>query len=64
MELLVISIVWTLDPVDWKKPGVEKMKSEVMANIGGGMIILMHPILIKGGSWGYRVYFKIWSSPE
>lgn len=37
------TVLWTLDTVDWKKPGVEKMKSKVMANIGGGAIILMHP---------------------
>ena len=37
------TVLWTVDTVDWQKPGVEKMKSKVMANIGGGTIILMHP---------------------
>ena len=37
------TVLWTVDTVDLQKPGVEIMKSKVMANIGGGTIILMHP---------------------
>jgi probable sporulation protein (polysaccharide deacetylase family) len=37
------TILWSIDTVDWKKPGVEKMKSKVLDNLHEGAIVLMHP---------------------
>lgn len=37
------TVLWTLDTVDWKKPGVQAMKSKILNYVGPGMIILMHP---------------------
>jgi peptidoglycan-N-acetylglucosamine deacetylase len=36
-------IMWTVDTVDWKLPGVEKMLDKILANAAGGSLILMHP---------------------
>lgn len=37
------TVLWTLDTVDWKKPGVQAMKEKILNHVGPGMIILMHP---------------------
>jgi peptidoglycan-N-acetylglucosamine deacetylase len=37
------TVLWTVDTVDWNKPGVEKMKNKVLTKLTGGGIILMHP---------------------
>jgi probable sporulation protein (polysaccharide deacetylase family) len=37
------TILWSIDTVDWKTPGVEKMKSKILDNLHEGAIVLMHP---------------------
>ncbi len=37
------TVLWTVDTVDWNKPGVEKMKNKILTKLTGGGIILMHP---------------------
>ena len=37
------TVLWTLDTVDWKKPGVGAMKEKILNHAAPGMIILMHP---------------------
>ncbi|MBS3942972.1 MAG: polysaccharide deacetylase family protein [Dethiobacter sp.] len=37
------TVLWSLDTVDWKKPGVQAMKNKIMNHVEPGMIILMHP---------------------
>lgn len=37
------TVMWTLDTVDWSKPGVEKMEKKISENLQSGHIILMHP---------------------
>ncbi|HHV19559.1 MAG TPA: polysaccharide deacetylase family protein [Thermoanaerobacterales bacterium] len=36
-------IMWTIDTIDWKKPGVEYIVNKILENAGNGKIILMHP---------------------
>ncbi|MBS4022406.1 MAG: polysaccharide deacetylase family protein [Dethiobacter sp.] len=36
-------IMWTVDTVDWKLPGVENMLEKILDNAAGGSLILMHP---------------------
>jgi peptidoglycan/xylan/chitin deacetylase (PgdA/CDA1 family) len=36
-------IMWSIDTVDWRLPGVEKMAQKVLATAEGGSMILMHP---------------------
>ncbi|NLA04279.1 MAG: polysaccharide deacetylase family protein [Firmicutes bacterium] len=37
------TVLWSLDTVDWQKPGVEAMKRKITANLAPAQIILMHP---------------------
>lgn len=37
------TVMWTVDTVDWQKPGVEIMKQRVLEGLAPGVIILMHP---------------------
>jgi len=37
------TILWTLDTVDWKNPGVKVMKDKILDHAAPGTIILMHP---------------------
>ncbi len=37
------TLLWSLDTVDWKKPGVEEMREKIKHNLAPGQIILMHP---------------------
>lgn len=37
-----ISIMWTIDSLDWKNPGVDKITSRIVNNIEPGAIVLMH----------------------
>ncbi|MEW5921080.1 MAG: polysaccharide deacetylase family protein [Bacillota bacterium] len=37
------TVLWTVDTVDWQKPGVEKMKNKILQKLTAGGIILMHP---------------------
>jgi peptidoglycan/xylan/chitin deacetylase (PgdA/CDA1 family) len=58
-------LVWTLDTVDWKRPGEEAMAQRILDNLSPGAIILMHPTEQSAGflrlvipqikSRGYRV---------
>lgn len=36
-------IMWTVDTVDWKLPGVDVMKEKILNQAKGGSLILMHP---------------------
>lgn len=36
-------IMWTIDTIDWKKPGVDYIIDKVLNNAGNGKIVLMHP---------------------
>lgn len=36
-------IMWTVDTVDWKLPGVDVMHGKVLSRAEGGSLILMHP---------------------
>lgn len=36
-------IMWTIDTIDWKKPGVDYIVNKVLSNAGNGKIVLMHP---------------------
>jgi len=37
------TVLWSLDTVDWMKPGIEKMERKIKENVNEGDIILMHP---------------------
>ncbi len=37
------TVLWTLDTVDWKNPGVKVMKDKILNHAAPGSIILMHP---------------------
>ena len=36
-------IMWSVDTVDWKQPGVDWMLNKILTNVKGGSLILMHP---------------------
>ena len=36
-------IMWTIDTIDWKKPGADYIVNKVLDNAGNGKIVLMHP---------------------
>jgi polysaccharide deacetylase family sporulation protein PdaB len=36
-------IMWTIDPIDWKKPGVNYIVNKILKHAGNGKIVLMHP---------------------
>lgn len=38
----LITMLWTIDTMDWKKPGVEKIRSTVGGSLHNGAVILMH----------------------
>lgn len=42
-ELDMLTILWTVDTVDWKKPGTTEMVSRVLSQVDSGSMILMHP---------------------
>lgn len=58
-------LIWTLDTVDWKRPGEEVMARRILDNLSPGAIILMHPTEQSAGflrliipelqSRGYRI---------
>jgi len=37
-----VTIMWTIDSLDWKSPGVDQITSRIVDNIEPGAIILMH----------------------
>lgn len=37
------TIMWTIDTIDWQKPGVDVITSRVLDNLAPGSMILMHP---------------------
>lgn len=37
-----VTIMWTIDTVDWKNPGVDQIISRVVNNVEPGAIVLMH----------------------
>lgn len=42
-ELGYRTIMWTIDTLDWQKPGVDAISRRVLDNLAPGSIILMHP---------------------
>lgn len=58
-------LTWTLDTVDWQRPGEEVMARRILDNLSPGAIILMHPTEQAAGflrlvipemqSRGYRI---------
>jgi peptidoglycan-N-acetylglucosamine deacetylase len=43
VEEQCITVMWTLDTVDWLLPGVEVMLAKITEKATGGSLILMHP---------------------
>ncbi len=37
------TVLWSLDTVDWQKPGVDQMREKIVRHLAPGQIILMHP---------------------
>lgn len=42
-ELGYITIMWSIDTIDWQRPPVEALKNRVLNKLHNGAIILMHP---------------------
>lgn len=42
-DLDMLTILWTVDTVDWKKPATDEMVKRVLSKIDRGSMILMHP---------------------
>ncbi|ETI70323.1 polysaccharide deacetylase family protein [Neobacillus vireti] len=42
-ELNMLTVMWTVDTVDWKKPSPEVLINRVMSKIDNGSMVLMHP---------------------
>ncbi|MFL6557930.1 MAG: polysaccharide deacetylase family protein [Bacillus sp. (in: firmicutes)] len=42
-ELNMMTVMWTVDTVDWRKPTPEALVSRVMSKIDNGSMVLMHP---------------------
>lgn len=40
--LMSLSVLWTQDTLDWKRPGASTIVDNALAGIGPGSIILMH----------------------
>jgi peptidoglycan-N-acetylglucosamine deacetylase len=36
------TVLWSVDPRDWAKPGVERIRNRVLRGAGNGAVILMH----------------------
>lgn len=36
-------IMWSIDTIDWKKPGVDYIINKILNNAANGKIVLMHP---------------------
>ncbi len=39
----LLTVLWTLDTVDWKKPSPEVIIERIIPKVGNGHLILMHP---------------------
>jgi probable sporulation protein (polysaccharide deacetylase family) len=42
-ELGMMTVMWTVDTVDWKKPAPDVLINRVMTKIDNGSMVLMHP---------------------
>jgi probable sporulation protein (polysaccharide deacetylase family) len=42
-ELNMMTVMWTVDTVDWKKPSPDVLINRVMTKIDNGSMVLMHP---------------------
>ncbi len=38
----MINVLWSLDTIDWQRPGAEKMANRILSNLHNGAIVLMH----------------------
>lgn len=41
------TVLWSVDTVDWKRPGTDKIVSEVLGNTKSGSIILCHDFVVN-----------------
>ena len=41
-DLISANVLWNIDTLDWKRPGVETITNAVLDNVENGSIILMH----------------------
>ncbi|QTD41928.1 polysaccharide deacetylase family protein [Sporosarcina sp. Te-1] len=39
----MLTVLWTLDTVDWKHPDTDEMVNRILSNVDNGSMILMHP---------------------
>lgn len=37
-------IMWSIDTIDWKRPGSQYIRDKVLKNVHNGAIVLMHPV--------------------
>ncbi|MEH7373708.1 polysaccharide deacetylase family protein [Neobacillus drentensis] len=42
-ELKMMTVMWTVDTVDWRKPSPDVLINRVMTKINNGSMVLMHP---------------------
>ncbi len=42
-ERKMLTILWTLDTVDWRNPPAKEMANKIIKNVNSGNLILMHP---------------------
>ncbi len=42
-ELKMMTVMWTVDTVDWRKPSPDVLINRVISKIGNGSMVLMHP---------------------
>ncbi|MBV7503721.1 polysaccharide deacetylase family protein [Bacillus sp. sid0103] len=42
-ELNMLTVMWTVDTVDWRKPSPDVLIARVMSKIDNGSMVLMHP---------------------
>lgn len=41
-DLISCNVLWNVDTLDWKRPGADAIKNEVLSNVRNGSIVLMH----------------------
>ncbi|MCL4424258.1 MAG: polysaccharide deacetylase family protein [Firmicutes bacterium] len=54
-SLRLRTVLWTVDTVDWKRPGPEVIVRRVLDRLTGGAIILMHPTEQTGQAMGIMI---------
>lgn len=49
-EFKMKTVMWTVDTVDWQNPDPETLLNRVIAKVGNGSLILMHPTAVTAKS--------------